>query len=359
VLWARLNRIPDRWMDRGIVLLLQPVYLGWAARHHAAVAVPLGLATTLPLLYRRRFPLPVLGATVVGTVVLELAYGWAAPIAVWFGVFTVAIRLPRRVSLSAAVVTGAALLASAATTDSPSSVLPHLISVAAAWLIGDTIKERRAFIDEERQEHGRRAVAEEQSRIARELHDVIAHNVSVMVIQAAAADDVFDASPERAREALRSIERTGREALTELRRLLGTVRVPEQDVYTPQPGLHSLGELLARIRSAGLPVTVHIEGSLADLPAGLDLSAYRIVQEALTNTLKHADASRAEVGLRRTETALELEIVDDGAGGGNGAGGGAGQGLIGMRERAALVGGELEAGPQPGGGFRVRARLPL
>ena len=344
-------------MDRGIVLLMQPIYLGWAFHHNHAASIPLELATTLPLLYRRRWPLQVLAATVAGTVVMQLAYGWTNPIAVWFGVFTVAIRLPRRVSLPAAVATGAALLLSAETIHTPSSIVGRLITVAAAWLIGDTIKARRAFIEEERQEHGRRAVAAEQGRIARELHDVIAHNVSVMVIQAAAADDVFDSRPEHAREALRSIERTGREALTELRRLLGTVRAPEQDVYTPQPGLGALGELVSRLRAAGLPVEVHVDGSLADLPAGLDLSAYRIVQEALTNTLKHADASRAEVGLRRTESALELEILDDGVGQGNGDG--SGQGLIGMRERAALVGGELDAGPRPGGGFRVHARLPL
>jgi signal transduction histidine kinase len=357
VLWARLSRIPDRWKDRLIVLALQPVYLGWALHHGHGPAIPLGLATTLPLLWRRRWPLPVLAATVAGTVVMELAYGWSNPVAVWFGVFTVAIQLPRRVSLPAAVLTFGALLLSSETVHTPSSIAGKLVTVGAAWLLGDTLKTRRAFLEEERQEHGRRAVAAEQSRIARELHDVIAHNVSVMVIQAAAADDVFDSRPEQTREALRSIERTGREALTELRRLLGTVRAPEQDVFTPQPGLGALGELVSRLRAAGLPVEVHVDGSLADLPTGLDLSAYRIVQEALTNTLRHAAASRADVIIRRTVSELELEIVDDGVG--NGSGDGGGQGLIGMRERAALVGGDVEAGPRPGGGFRVRARLPL
>ena len=240
---------------------------------------------------------------------------------------------------------------------SPSASAGQLFTVAVAWVLGDTLKTRRAFLAEEREESARRAVAGEQARIARELHDVIAHNVSVMVVQAAAANDVFDSAPDKARDALRSIEETGRAALTELRRLLGTVRTPEEEAYAPQPGLALLGELVSRVRAAGLPVAVHLDGELGDLPAGLDLSAYRIVQEALTNTLKHAQASRAEVGVRRTASDLELEIVDDGVGNGNGDGGG--QGLIGMRERAALVGGEVEAGPRPGGGFQVRARLPL
>jgi signal transduction histidine kinase len=344
-------------MDRGIVLLMQPIYLGWAARHHPIATVSLELATTLPLLVRRRYPLPVLAAVATGTVVMQLVHGWTNPIAVWFALFTVAIRLPRKISLPAAAATAAAVLISAETIHTPSSIAGRLITVGVAWLLGDTIKERRAFLDEERQEHGRRAAADEQRRIARELHDVIAHNVSVMVVQAAAANDVFDAHPEKARGALRSIEQTGREALTELRRLLGSVQTPQEEAYAPQPGLSALDELVSRVRAAGLPVEVHVDGSLGDLPAGLDLSAYRIVQEALTNTLKHAAASRAEVGVRRTPTTLELEIVDDGVG--NGTGDTGGQGLIGMRERATLVGGEVEAGPRPGGGFQVRARLPL
>src|SRR5439155_6987116 len=210
---ARLNRIPDRWMDRGIVLLMHPIYLGWASRRHSTVTVPLELATTLPLLVRRRYPLPVLAAVATGTVVMQLVHGWTNPIAVWFALFTVAIRLPRKISLPAAAATAAAVLISAETIHTPSSIAGRLITVGVAWLLGDTIKERRAFLDEERQEHGRRAAADEQRRIARELHDVIAHNVSVMVVQAAAANDVFDAHPEKARDALRSIEQTGREAL--------------------------------------------------------------------------------------------------------------------------------------------------
>jgi signal transduction histidine kinase len=233
----------------------------------------------------------------------------------------------------------------------------------AGWLLGDNLRTRRAYLSElearaerlerEQEESARRAAAEEQARIARELHDVLAHNVSVMVVQAAAANDVFETQPQRARQALRDIERTGRSALTELRRLLGRVR---QTDFAPQPGLSGLEALVDGVRAAGLPVTLRVEGELDDLPAGLDLSAYRIVQEALTNAIKHAGASAAEVRVRRTADEVELEVVDDGAGP---SGNGRGQGLIGMRERASLLGGEVEAGPKPGGGFRVRAKLPL
>src|ERR671937_2433814 len=239
------------------------------------------------------------------------------------------------------------------------------IPAIAAWLLGDNLRTRRAYLRElearaerlerEQEESARRAAAEDHARIARELHDVLAHNVSVMVVQAAAADDVFETQPDRAREALRAIERTGRGALTELRRLLGSVRTTGTE-FAPQPGLAGLGTLVEGVRAAGLPVTLHVEGELDDLPAGLDLSAYRIVQEALTNAIKHADASLAEVRVRRTADGVELEVVDDGVGP---AENGRGQGLIGMRERASLLGGEVEAGPQPGGGFRVKATLPL
>jgi signal transduction histidine kinase len=181
------------------------------------------------------------------------------------------------------------------------------------------------------------------------------------VVQAAAGGDVFAARPERAREALAAIESTGREALAELRRLLDVVRpADERDeavALAPRPGLARLPELIEHVTSAGLRVDLTIAGAPREAAPGVDVCAYRIVQEALTNTLKHARASRAEVALRYGDTSLELEVVDDGSGADGG--GGAGRGLIGMRERAALFGGELAAGPRPGGGFGVRARLPL
>ena len=227
-----------------------------------------------------------------------------------------------------------------------------------AWALGEARRHRRRAIVEA----SRRAVGEEQARIARELHDVIAHSVSVIVVQAAAADDVFSERPDQARAALRSIEATGREALVELRRLLVAVQ-PDEDgePAQPQPGLDRLVELAEPLRAAGLEVAVRHEGTEANgpLPAGVDLSAYRIVQEALTNTLRHAGASRAEITVRAADGMLELDVLDDGRGAVGRGSGGAGRGIAGMRERAAMLGGTLDAGPLPDGGFRVHARLPL
>ena len=208
-----------------------------------------------------------------------------------------------------------------------------------------------------------RAVAEEQARVGRELHDVIAHTLSVIVIQAGAADDVFDTSPQAARQALGSIGSAGRQALAELRRVLEAVRpqAGEEDGWAPQPGLSGLGALLAQVRATGLTVTARIDGAPVDLPAGLDLSAYRIVQEALTNTLKHARADTAEVNVRYSPAGLVLEVTDDGqpAAPAGPRGPARGRGLIGIRERAALHGGTCDAGPRPGGGFGVRVSFPL
>jgi signal transduction histidine kinase len=221
-----------------------------------------------------------------------------------------------------------------------------------------TLEERAVRLEREREEHALRAAAEEQARIARELHDVIAHSVSVMVVQAAAADDVFDSQPERSRQALQAIEATGRSALSELRRLLGVVRTPaETGSYAPQPGLDALDALVEQVRSAGLPVELVVEGARDAVPVGIDLSAYRIVQEALTNTLKHAEATHADVVVRYAGSELVVEVVDDGRA--TAAAGDGGQGLIGMRERVALYGGELDAGRIDRGGFGVRARFPL
>ena len=213
-------------------------------------------------------------------------------------------------------------------------------------------------LEREREANIKRAAAEEQARISRELHDVIAHNVSVMTIQAAAARDVFESEPQRAREALGSIESTGRAALTELRRLLSAVRDGGHRELAPQPGLAALEELVSQVRSAGLAVELNVEGERPPLPAALDLSAYRIVQEALTNTLKHASARHAWVDVRFGDAEVDVVVRDDGVGTvPNGAG--SGRGLIGMRERVAFFGGSLDAGPQAGGGYAVSAHLPI
>jgi signal transduction histidine kinase len=206
-----------------------------------------------------------------------------------------------------------------------------------------------------------RAVAEERRRVARELHDVLAHDLSVMVVQSGAARRVLEGDPAAAADAARLIERTGREALAELRHLFGPARRGEGEPLEGTPGVERIGRLAERARTAGLPVDLVVEGQPRPLPPGVDLAGYRVVQEALTNSLKHAGPARARVTVRYELAWLRLEIDDDGLGEGTEAGGlgSSGHGLLGMNERVALYGGELEAGRAPEGGFRVRAALPL
>lgn len=235
--------------------------------------------------------------------------------------------------------------------------LGWLIAVGApvlSWSWGELLRTGR----ERRRGVAQRAVVEERARIARELHDVVAHNVSLMVVQAVAAQDVFDARPDQSRQALGAIEASGRAALAELRRLLSSVRPDaEGDGHDPQPGLGQLDALVDSVRGAGLTVDVRREGAPVDLPSGVDLSAYRIAQEALTNTLRHAHASRAVITVRYTPVAVEVDVADDGRGARGALDGG--RGIVGMRERAALLGGTLEVGAGPHGGLRVHAALPL
>jgi len=232
-----------------------------------------------------------------------------------------------------------------------------LFATLLGWSWGELARTRAVRREEER----RRILTAERERLARELHDVVAHTVSLMVVQAGAAADVFDARPERARAALDTIQEHGRAALVELRAMLETMRAGDPDPRGPQPGLDEVETLAASLGAAGLAVAVNRAGTQREVPAKVSLSAYRIVQESLTNTLRHARATRADVDLRWTDRALLVEITDDGsaAPAPRPPAGGGGAGLIGMRERARLVGGTLEAGPLPAGGFRVAARLPL
>jgi len=240
---------------------------------------------------------------------------------------------------------------------------------AIAWLAGLALRERAAqaeaaevraaHAEGEREENARRAVFEERVRIARELHDVVAHHVSMMGVQAGAARVVIDRDPAKAKEALGAIESSSREAVAELHQLLGFLRqAGDTDDLAPQPGLNELPRLAASMHDSDLAVAVSIEGERRELPRTVDVSAYRIVQEALTNTLKHSAASRADVHLRYWPDELEVEIVDDGRPSATTASAPGGLGLIGMRERAVLHGGQLSAGPSADGGFAVRARLP-
>jgi signal transduction histidine kinase len=239
---------------------------------------------------------------------------------------------------------------------------------AVVWTIGfalgrkfeeaDRARERATRAELEREERARLAVAEERARIARELHDVVGHSVSVMTVQASGVRRLLRPDQEREREALLVVERTGREALAEMRRMVGVLRRPEEaPALAPQPSLEHLQRLVDQTREAGLAVELRVEGEPVQLPVGLDLTAYRLVQEGLTNALKHAQATRAEVVVSYSDGHVEVVVSDNGRAGVGGDGGG--HGLVGMRERVSVYGGELDAGPQPGGGYRLRARLPL
>ncbi|MFF3750652.1 sensor histidine kinase [Streptomyces sp. NPDC002018] len=252
------------------------------------------------------------------------------------------------------------------------------VPFALAWVLGDSARTRRAYFDQleeratrlekEREAQAKVAVAAERARIARELHDVVAHNVSVMVVQADGAAYVLDAAPGQAKEALETISSTGRQALAEMRRLLGVLRTgdtKEGGEYVPQPDVGQIEDLVEKVRGAGLAVDFKIEGTPRPLPSGVELTAYRIVQEALTNSRKHGGPDvGASVRLVYFDDGLGLLVEDDGRGAAHelyedGGADGRGHGLIGMRERVGMVGGTLDAGPRPGGGFRISALLPL
>lgn len=240
----------------------------------------------------------------------------------------------------------------------------RLTRVRRAYLI--ELEDRAARLERERDAQSKVAVAAERARIARELHDVVAHNVSVMIVQADGAAYVLDNSPQQAKEALGTIASTGRQALVEMRRLLGVLRTADTaEEYVPQPGVEELPELLDQVRAAGLPVEYSTTGEPAELPRGVELTVYRIVQEALTNVRKHGGPdARARVAVDFRDRDLEVLIEDDGRGTtaeqlAAGGSDGQGHGLIGMRERIGMVSGSLDIGPRPGGGFRIRAVLPL
>ena len=345
-----LRRVLDVAVPVGVAVFLSMLVLdperddsSWIV----IVGVLAAVASGAVLCWRHSHPERVMVAAVgfgllVQAITPYVLFAFGALIALWS--LTVA-RPPRRSLPGLAAVLG--LTALAFGHELAEDVWFAMTCSVALWALAEAVRSRRAAV----LEASRRAAGDEQARIARELHDVIAHSVSVIVVQAAAADDVFDTRPDQAREALRSIEAAGREALGELRQLLGAVT-------SPRPGLDRLGELTAPLRAAGLEVAVHREGAAGlVLPAGLDLSAYRIVQEALTNTLRHSGASRASVTIRTADGSLELDVRDDGTQPSGPPSGG--RGLAGMRERAAELGGTLDAGPLPEGGFRVRALLPL
>jgi signal transduction histidine kinase len=334
-----------------------------------SVLVPTALLVTLPLILRRRFPFAVLcvvmGASAAQGLLTTPVEGLAGGVAVVVAVYSLAAHTQRARAVTGLLVALVAAIASDA--DAADFAFTALV-IGGTWLVGRALRSARLRAGElealtnelaaEREERARLAVASERARIARELHDVVAHSVSTMVVQAEAGEALLEREPKRAREAFEAIQGTGREALAEMRRLLGPLRQEDRELaLAPQPSLANLENLLARVREAGVPVELEVDGQPRQLPTGLDLSAYRIVQEALTNTLKHGGRARAWVVVRYGAKELEVEISDDGHSGENGAN--HGHGIAGMRERVTLFGGELESGRHAGGGYVVRARLPL
>ena len=350
-----------------------------APRVAPAVAAAAALLLVLPLLARRRSPflapawLWLLAAALSfldGRLVVYAGGIYAAGMVAAFLIGSLRDERQGRIGL-AILVGSAAILA----LNDPGHALDEVLLVPAtfalAWLGGFATRERaeQALRAEERARHAERerevgariAVAEERARIARELHDIVAHSVSVMVLQVGAVRHRLPAELDEDVEALRGVEQAGRSALGEMRRLLGAMRRGDDEgpALAPQPGLGRLDVLLEEIRRAGLPVQLHVDGEPFALPAAIDLSAYRIVQEGLTNALKHAHASRADVQIRYAADALRIEVSDDGDGASEVSADGHGHGLVGIRERVKLYGGEMSVAAANGGGFRLTTSLPL
>jgi signal transduction histidine kinase len=332
-------------------------------------------AAGLTLVWRRRFPVPaVLGAlslvllgTLAGTDVIDLS---TALLCVVIPAYALGQDAQGRIAWAALVAAAAIVVGATAASHEPLTAegagFPVGILVAAfacgrllrdRTLLTRTLADEAARLELDRDLRAQAAVGEERTRIAREMHDVVAHTMAIMVVQAGGARRVLDRDPAAAEQALATVEGTGRVALAELRRLLGFLREDGRAELEPQPSLDGVGGLVARAREAGLKVELRREGTAGELPQGAGLAAYRIVQEALTNTLKHAGpGARARVVLAWTPGALDIEVFDRGGSGGTGEG--SGQGLVGMRERVVMYGGSLSAGPDGDGGFAVRASIP-
>jgi signal transduction histidine kinase len=336
-------------------------------------AVSVGIGTLVTL--RHRAPLALLGAT---TVLITLRAfippggdGVAWGIASLLAIYTVASERDgweARVGMALTVVLAGSILVYDDGTWNFGDILFFGVLGATPWAFGRAIRHRRereqlleekaVILERDREQEMRQAVEDERARIARELHDVVGHALGVIVLQADGGRRVLSAEPQETERALETIERTGRAALVEMRRLVAMLRASEEQLaLLPQPGLAQLGALAAQVRSAGLPVDVVVLGDPSPLPAGVDLSAYRIAQEGLTNVLKHAGRAHATVTVRYGAGEVAIEVADDGAGSTSSNGDG-GHGLTGIRERVAMFGGEVEAGPRNGGGYAILARLP-
>jgi signal transduction histidine kinase len=340
----------------------------------AGCAVSVGIGTLVAL--RHCLPLALLGAT---TILITLRAfippggdGVAWGIVSLLAIYTVASECngwEARIGLSLTVILAGSILVYDESNWNIGDVLFFALLGGAPWAFGRAILHRRereqlleqqtVILERNREQDMRRAMEEERARIARELHDVVGHALGVIVLQADGGRRVLGTEPDETERALKTIERTGREALTEMRRLVAMLRASDEQLgLLPQPGLADLDALAAQVRSSGLPVDVVVLGDPSPLPPGVDLSAYRIAQEGLTNVLKHAGRAQATVTVRYTAGEVAIEVTDDGAGLADANGDGTGHGLTGIRERVAMFGGEVEAGPQDRGGYAVVARLP-
>jgi signal transduction histidine kinase len=371
-------------------IAVSPGYLPVIVRPGPTDVIPyliLALVASVPLVWRRRYPLTVFWLVVAADLSIAGNLGRLGFVYAIIAAYSAVVYSPFRTAALGSMLVGAALVSGVL-----NSALPNIPNWAGAFVVlipimigGNAIRRWKRRADEsvrrmqvmelEAEEATRRAVESERSRIARELHDVVTHNVSVMVVQAGAARKVMGSSPEQATEALLAVEASGRAAMAELRQVMGLLtartdgRGPDrtdaaandldQADLAPQPGLDQLGALVGRVRDTGVPVTLTVTGNPRPLPPGIGLAAYRTVQEALTNTVKHAVGASAEIIVGYEPQALRLEIADSGGTAGPSAATGNGRGLIGLRERLAVYGGSLDAGRRPTGGFRVRAVIPL
>jgi signal transduction histidine kinase len=365
--WERLRRVNPLVWDSLLAAVIASI-LGASVSSqdgvHGPAAWALVLVASAPLAVRRRAPLPVLGVVSGATIVFALTgNGGSGDSALALAIYTVAAHEPwRRVvtfGLPFAVAAGLASQVAAQTHRNWIEVLVNVtVAVGLPIVIGRIVFNRRRRLILDRDLAAREAVALERTRIARELHDVVAHAMSVMIVQAGAARTVVDRDPKAAHDAIAQVEETGRAGLAEMRRLIGVLTDDGQAGSTaPMPGLAQLDPLLDTVRSAGLPVEVVRSGTPRELPAGADLAAYRVIQESLTNALKHAGPASARVVLGYAPDRVTIEVADDGRG--PSAEPGAGHGVIGMRERVGMFGGSLETSARPGGGFVVRAEIPV
>ncbi|MEU8659209.1 sensor histidine kinase [Actinoplanes philippinensis] len=333
-------------------------------------------AVLLPIPLARRSPAAALSVLLAGGgTVAVLAISGNVParaVLFVFAVFAdimagnVAATRSRRVSIGAAVVTATVQVALVLLFENPGDLttIPTILilAVVTAWVIGDSVRQRRRHAAVQREQAEARAVEAERLRIARELHDMVAHSIAVIAVQAGMGRRVIDTQPAEARTALANIEETSRDTAAALRRMLGSLRRTDAGSGAaprdPAPGRADLDVLVARSAQAGVVVGLRRDGDPQPLPPDIDLSAYRIVQEAVTNVIRHAGVDRCDVAVRQDAGTLTIEISDDGHGA-SGSTDGSRNGITGMRERVSLLGGEFDAGPRPEGGFRVSARIPL